>query len=153
MISETARYHGSFFVLLIEALSVPVTLTQLRDYGAGFYLLGGSVPLYVKHSTKRHGPWTFNFYQVHQELQDELFREYGECITCLVCGRDGVAGLRMKEMRQVLDHSFEEQECISVKRRLKTMYQVKGRDGALDKKVSRNSVFEKISIACENNRE
>lgn len=55
----------------------------------------------------------------------------------------------MFEFRQILDGNFEEQECVSVRRRLKTMYQVKGRDGQLDRRVSRRSVFEKLAESIE----
>jgi len=144
MISDTARYHGSFFSLLLEEATQGIEIVRLTDYGVGYYLLGGNVPVYLKHSTRRKGPWTFNFFRSHQEAQQALFEAYGECFTCMVCGRDGVAGLSMSEFRKVLDGNFEEQECVSVRRRLKTMYQIKGRDGELERRVGRRSVFEKI---------
>jgi len=149
MISDAARYHGSFFVLLLERLDRAVTIERLPDTGAGYYLLDGHVPVYLKLSTKRKGPWTFNFFRSHQELQQKFFLMYGECFTCMICGRDGVAGLNMGELRMVLDDDFEEQECISVRRRLKTMYHIKGRDGVLESRVSRRSIFDKLCLAIE----
>ncbi len=99
--------------------------------------------------TTGEGPWTFNFFRSHQEAQRELFLIYGECFTCMICGKDGVVGLSMADLRQVLDGNFDEQECISIRRRLKSMYQVKGRDGALEKRLSRRSVFEKLQMAIK----
>ena len=149
MISDTARYHGSFFALLFDVANRATEVTKLSDYGMGYYLLDGCVPIYLKHSTRRNGPWTFNFFRSHQEAQKALFETYGECFTCMVCGRDGVAGLSMYEFRQVLDRNFEEQECVSVRRRLKSMYQIKGRDGELERRVGRRTVFENILQATK----
>jgi len=149
MISDTARYHGSFFSLLFEEVSLGVKIERLADLGTGYYLLEGSVPVYLKHSTRRKGPWTFNFFRSHQEAQQTLFETFGECFTCMICGRDGVAGLSMVEFRHVLDGNFEEQECVSVRRRLKTMYQIKGRDGELARRIGRRSVFEKLIKSME----
>ena len=144
MISDTARYHGSFFSLLFDSLEVPVTIERIPNLGAGYYLLDRRVPVYLKLSTKRKGPWSFNFFRSHQEAQEELYKKYGECFTCLICGRDGVVGINMKELRKILDASFDEQECISVRRRLNSMYQIKGKDGALETRVGRRAIFDKL---------
>jgi hypothetical protein len=69
---------------------------------------------------------------------------YGECFTCLICGRDGVAGVNMKEFRQMLDGDFEEQESVTVRRQLNSLYQIKGRDGILESRVSRLAIFDKL---------
>ena len=144
MISESARYHGSFFALLLDRLSVPVSLRKIPNLGSGYYLINESIPVCLKFSSKRKGPWTFNFLRSHKEVQENLFQSYGELFICLICGKDGVAGLSMQELRKLLDDNFEEQGYISVRRRLRTMYQVTGRDGVLDSRVSRQSVFDKI---------
>lgn len=151
MISDTARYHGSFFILLFDRLAEGVTLRKLPGKGGGLYLINEITPIALKMTSKRVGPWTFNFMRSHQEAYEKLFQHYGEFFVCLVCGRDGIAGLSMQELRTVLDKNFEEQESVSVRRRLKTMYQVAGRDGVLEKRISRQSVFEKIkrSVARE----
>jgi hypothetical protein len=149
MISETARYHGSFFTRLFEEAMRGIEVVRLPEYGAGYYLLDSCVPIYLKHSTRRKGPWTFNYLRSQQEAQQVLFETYGECFTCMVCGRDGVAGLNMSEFRQVLDGYFEEQECVLVRRRLKSMYQIKGRDGELERRVGRRTVFESLLQATK----
>ncbi|WP_417830100.1 hypothetical protein [Thalassospira sp.] len=144
MISSTARAHGAFFVLLFDEMKKPVSVQKITEAGAGYYLLNGNVPVYLKLSTKRKGPWYFNFFHSHQLAQQKLFEQYGECFTCLVCGQDGIVGLSMGEFREVLDANFEEQECVAVRRKLKTMYEIRGRDGALSRRVSRGAVFEKL---------
>ncbi len=50
----------------------------------------------------------------------------------------------MEELRLLLDETFEEQGSVTVRRRLKTMYQVSGRDGVLDRRMSRQSIFDKL---------
>lgn len=144
MISDTARYHGSFFSVLFEAFDVPLTIEKLTDYGSGYFLVERRYPLYLKYSSNRRGPWSFNFYRSHQESLEKLFKIHGECFVCLICGKDGFVGLNMGDLRQVLDGNFEDQECISVRRRLNTMYHIKGRNGNLESKVSRRSIFEKL---------
>ena len=129
-----------------------ISVERIDELGAGYYLLDGCVPIYLKMSSKRKGPWTFNFFRSHQENQQTLFSKYGECFTCLICGKDGVAGLSMPELRQVLDGNFEEQECVSVRRKLKTMYNVKGRDGELNYRISRRSIFDKLEKAVKKAR-
>ena len=144
MISDTARYHGSFFTLLIDRLETPVSVSKVPKAGGGHYLINGRVPVGLKMSSKRKGPWVFNFLRSHQETHERIFNEYGTFLLGLICGRDGIAGLSMEELRTVLDNEFEEQKSISVRRRLKTMYQVTGRDGVLRGRVSRYAIFDKI---------
>ena len=110
MISDTARSHGAFFVLLFDEIEKPVSVEKISECGTGYYLLDSKVPVYLKLSSRRKGPWQFNFFQSHQLAQHDLFVKYGECFTCLVCGCDGIVGLSMREFREVLDTNFEEQE-------------------------------------------
>ncbi|MBL4786347.1 MAG: hypothetical protein JKY49_13060 [Cohaesibacteraceae bacterium] len=147
MITDTARSHGSLLILLLDQLDKPISIERLEYLGTGYYLIEQRIPVYLKMSSKRKGPWTFNFIRSHQENQEALYQKYGECFTCLICGRDGIAGLSMSELRQVLDGDFEEQECISVRRKLKAMYSIKGRDGELNNRVGRRSIFDKLQDA------
>lgn len=149
MTSTSDQLYGSFFIQLFNTLERPVSVEMLPKLGGGSYLLNNRIPVYLKHATARKGPWQFTFLRDHQEMQQLLFDDYGECFTCLVCGRDGVAGMNMSELRQVLDHHFEEQEVISVRRPRGTQYLVKGRDGTLERKVSRRAVFDKIRAALD----
>lgn len=147
MITETAKSHGSFFYLLFEQMDSSICIKRLGEFGSGYYLLNNKIPIYLKMSSKRKGPWTFNFIRHHQVNQQILSEKFGECFTCLVCGKDGVAGLSMSDLRVVLDGNFEEQESVSVRRKLKAMYNIKGRDGTLKNRVSRRSIFDKLRHA------
>ena len=144
MISDTARFHGSFFVLLFECLEEAISIERLPAFGAGYYLLAKRVPVYLKFSTKRKGPWTFNFVRAHQEAQQRLYAKFGECYTCMICGSDGVVGLSMGDFRKVLDADFGEQESVSVRRKLRSRYEIRGRDGILERRVARQAIFQQI---------
>ena len=91
MISDTSRYHGSFLALLLDRVGDPISLRRLRDAGSGYYLIDETVPICLKATAKRKGPWTFNFSRSHQEVLEALFRRYGTLVICLICGKDGVA--------------------------------------------------------------
>lgn len=149
MITDIAKFHGAFFVMLFEQFNEPVSVSKISEFGTAFYLINNQVPIYLKHSSKRKSPWAFNFFRQHQESQEQLFKTYGECFTCLICGKDGIVGLSMSELRKVLLTNLNDQGSISVQRRLKKMYYIKGRDGQLEKRVGRHFVFEKIQLALK----
>lgn len=142
MITDASRYYGCVLHSITEQPGKHVGVQRIFDDFSGFYLVNQGLPVYIKYSTSRKGPWSFNFLLSHQERQKSLFETYGECITAFVCGRDGIAALPYTELRKVLDDNFETQEGVSIRRRLNEMYQVKGRNGKLDHKISRNSLSE-----------
>ncbi|NTG87694.1 hypothetical protein G6L15_16195 [Agrobacterium rhizogenes] len=142
MISDASRYYGSVLHHIIERSEETIEIQRLLGDMPGFYLLNGKLPIYIKYSTTRVGPWSFNFHISHQERQKEIFDMYGDCITAFVCARDGIVALRYSELKKVLDDEFEAQEAITIRRRHNQMYEVKGRNGVLDRKVSRSSLSE-----------
>lgn len=142
MISDASRYYGCVLHQLIDQSDQKVTIECLDSNIPGCYLVNGKLPFYIKYSTSRRGPWSFNFHMSHQELQKNLYDTYRECITAFVCGRDGIAALPYIELQKILDESFELQEGVSIRRGHNQMYQIKGRNGALDRKVSRSSLSE-----------
>lgn len=144
MIPDTARYHGSFFTLLLDNLDEPASFKKLQDMGSGYYLVNEKLPIALKATSKRQGPWIFNFLRNHQQSLSTLESKYGELFICLICGRDGVAGLNMREFRELLVENFQEQGIITVRRKLRTMYNVSGRGGELRHRIGRQDIFEKI---------
>lgn len=142
MIADASRYYGSVFCQIVDQAVRPMAMQRLGENIPGFYLINDAIPLYIKYSTSRLGPWSFTFQMTHKERQKQLFEQYAECITVFVCGKDGMAALLYSELRKVLDGHFELQEGVSIKRRHNHMYHIKGRNGALDRKVSRNSLSE-----------
>jgi hypothetical protein len=140
MISDAARYYGSALIRVIESCPGPISIDKVDQKSAGFFILNQRLPVYIKYSTQRRGPWLFTFHREHQQRQQHLFDIYSEIVTILVCGRDGIVALAYVDFRKLLDHVFEEQESISVRRQHNQMYTVSGRDGSLDRRVSRGSL-------------
>ncbi len=105
MISDASRYYGCFLHNVLEQFEGHVSVS--RDSGdlPGFYLIE-KLPFYVKYSTARVGPWTFNFQSSHQDRQRKIFEDHGECITAFVCGRDGIVAICYEDLRKILDTEF-----------------------------------------------
>lgn len=144
MITDANRYYGAVFSKVIDFSDGAVSMQRASADHAGFYIIRNDIPIYIKYSTSRRGPWTFNFFHKQQEFQESLYAKYGECITIFVCGKDGIAALRHDEYRKVLDHIFEGQEAVTIRRKHNEMYSVRGKDGALERKVSRSSLEEAL---------
>ena len=145
--TETARYHGAFFSLLLDKVEVPVVLRKIRGKGSGFFLVNEAIAVCLKWSSKRTGPWTFNFNTVHQRTLRDLRRNHGEVFVCFICGRDGVVGLSIDDLAQVLVIGSEDQQWVSVRRRLGSMYEIGGPDGKYRSRVGRQTVFERLAHA------
>lgn len=141
MLPDYGRYYGSALTHIVDQYGKAVSIEKLSVGVQGFYLLNGKSPLYIKFSRSRKGPWAFNFRRDHQTEYQQLVKTYGDCITALVCGKDGIVALNDGQMRQILDQDFEEQESVSVRRKLNHMYSVKGSNGELSQKVSRDSLM------------
>lgn len=147
MISDADRYYGSVFSRIIDCMPVAVRIEKVIDGAPGFYIVNTRTPLLIKYSTSRFSPWQFNFHEEHQMQQQKLYELYGECVVAFCCGKDGVAAISHKDFRKVLDDNFEEQEAVTLRRRRKEMYRISGRDGVLDRKVSRSSLVEILQTA------
>ncbi|MEZ5548078.1 MAG: hypothetical protein R3E74_09935 [Pseudomonadales bacterium] len=117
-----------------------IRIKNISETFTGFYLINARLPVYIKYSTSRKGPWVFNFQKAHQEYQQHLFQQFDECITAFVCGKDGIAALTHESMRNVLDDAFDHQESVTIRRKHNEMYRVRGKDGVLEKRVSRSSL-------------
>ena len=89
MITDSARYYGAVFSFVIDNWSGSVAIRKAFDDIAGLYIINEVMPLFIKYSTRRRGPWSFTFQRDHQERQKFLSDVHGECIIALVCGRDG----------------------------------------------------------------
>lgn len=146
MLPDYGRYYGSVLTHIVDQYGAAVSIEKLSVGVQGFYLLNGKTPLYVKFSRSRKGPWSFNFRRDHQTEYRRLVKTYGDCITALVCGKDGIVALNDAQIRQILDQEFEEQESVSVRRKLNHMYSVRGANGELSQKVSRDSLMSHLGI-------
>lgn len=144
MISDNDRYFGTALSLILNGEMQPVTFRRAYSDIQGVYILQESLPLYIKYSKHLTSPWTFNFHYKHQKLYQLLVDNFGDCISAFVCGTDGVVALDHELLRQVLDNYFEEQESVTIRRKRREMYSVKGRDGELNKKIGRSSLNDMI---------
>jgi hypothetical protein len=140
MISEASRYYGAVLAYMIDELEGSTQIQRAYPNCPGFYVLNELVPIYIKYATRRHGPWTFSFQKDHQERHKNLFENYGHSVIAFVCGGDGIVALDYEELRNVLNDNFEQQKAISIRRKLNHMYGIKGRDGELERKISRKSL-------------
>lgn len=139
MLPDYNRYHGCVFMQLLERRPA-ITVEKISADAQGVYLLEKSIPLYVKFSRSRRGPWAFTFQAEHQVRCDELSKQFGTVITALVCGTDGIVALDHKELRSVLDDQVDDQEGVTIRRKLGHMYSVAGKNGKLARKVGRDSL-------------
>ena len=72
----------------------------------------------------------------YKNEQEELeYLRIQTAFLILVCGNDGIACLNFDQIKEVLDNNFEDVEWISVSRRFRKEYTVKGTDGKLSKKI------------------
>jgi hypothetical protein len=149
MLPDYGRYYGSVLTHLVDQSGKAISIEKLSVGVQGFYLLNGKSPLYIKFSRSRKGPWSFNFRHDHQVQYRLLVQTYGDCITALVCGNDGIVALNDLQMRQILDQDFDEQESVSVRRKLNHMYSVSGSNGELSQKLSRDSLMSHLGDYAE----
>lgn len=138
MVREFELYHGVVFLRLAEMSHSPLQIWRHACPSNGAYILSGvgsMAGLYIKYSTKRMSPWRFSFTAPHQSEINDLKANCGEVFVALVCGQDGVVVLNFQELKQILDHNFEESEWVSVQRGRRQMFSVRGTDGELDFKI------------------
>jgi len=149
MLPDYSRYYGSALIHIVDQYGKPISITKLQVGYQGFYLINDRAPIYIKFSRSRKGPWGFNFHRDHQLQYRLLVEKYKDCITALICGNDGIVALTDFQVRQILDDDVEKQESVSVRRKLNHMYSVKGSNGELSQKVSRDSLMSNLATLLE----
>lgn len=144
MLNDSDRYYGAVLKFVIEQRVGGQLIKRISGTSAGFYLIGRNLPVYIKYSTSRRGPWQFTFQKSHLNIQQRLYNQFGECITAFVCAKDGIAALGYVHFGGILDGDFDEQESITIRRRHREMYRISGRNGVYERKVARNSLAQLI---------
>lgn len=140
MIGESSRYYGAVLAYLVDQLDGVLSIQRAFPDAAGFYVVNEKMPIYVKYSTSRRGPWTFNFQPDHLRRCSKLLDIFGQCIVAFVCGGDGIVALDMTELGSVISTDLGQQNAVSIRRKLNHMYSIKGSCGELDRKLSRSSL-------------
>ena len=153
-INTQEKMHGAAILRLIGALSkeLPSANFSLKTGASqSAYIIEGIVPktlgkgrragagLFIKVSNKRLSPWRYSFHRDHQDEILQMKSTRGEAFIALIAGDDGIAAFDFGILKQVLDEHHEEQEWVSVTRKPRENYRVKGNDGALTKSLPGNS--------------
>ncbi len=149
MIGELEQYHGAALARLIRAGSaVPVTVRAHGNHRSA-YALDETVALYVKYSTSRLSPWSFQFARAHRNAVEDLTGEFDETFVTLVCGLDGVACLDLKQYRQLVSSDDASVEWIKVTRRARQKYSVTGSKRRQALKVGNSEYPAKVFASIE----
>lgn len=167
-IGQEEKLHGVAILRLLEEISevFPEARFALETgHGRSSYVLKGrllrekrhllvsktakaiefSTGLFVKTSTKRMSPWRYNFTRDQQDEIAELEKNHKQIFVVFVNGDDGIACLNFEKFRQILDARHEDQEWVSISRKPRETYRIKGNDGVLATPLPSNSFPKVIS--------
>lgn len=90
MIGEKEAAHGAALARLIQNAGSAVTIESWSTVSRSAYVVNDRVGLYMKYSTKRLSPWTFEFAPEHALELDGLRQVVDTVWLVLVCGPVGV---------------------------------------------------------------
>jgi hypothetical protein len=151
-ITNSEKYYGTVILRLISHLGVKLPKVKFSisggDSNSAFIIEGNSpsligkgsystAGLFIKISNKRLSPWRYTFLKRHQDEIAQLHKRFGQVFIAFVCGDDGIACVDFDELKSILDEHHEEQEWVSVSRKLNQNYRMKGNDGTYLKSLSR----------------
>jgi hypothetical protein len=142
MISDTERYHGYVFSLIVRSENY-INIKKYPSSSNASFVVNG-VGLFIKYSTKRMSPWSFTFLREHQDEIQSMVNNLNEVVVALICGDDGVASLNYSELKTVLDKEHKQSERISISRPPRGKYKIKGTDGSLKNRIGINEFPGKI---------
>ena len=155
-INDQDIYQGVVFLKAlrqVEELSNDLNYKIRSGTSKNSFLIEGektrTVGIYVKYTKKPRSPWSFSFIQEHQEEIEVLAEVCNEVLITFVCHYDGIVCLTYKELKEVLDETFEESERVSIRRKARGNYWVKGRDGRMEASITRNDLGKKIMEALD----
>lgn len=133
MIKDFEFYHGVVIRELVTASSpTPVTLSVEDRHGrVNAFNVNGRVGLFIKHSSKRLGPWQFTFDDDGCDEIEWLAERLDHVWIALVCGHDGFLCLTHAEFLVANGPSKEATSFIRVDRDKRTMYRVNGSSGSI----------------------
>jgi hypothetical protein len=153
-INEEVKSHGYVMLQIWEALSSKVPNANFNistGDSRSAYILSANVPailgkgkktsagVFVKISNKRASPWRYSFIKEHQDEILQMKEQHDEVFVAFVNGTDGVACLDFDGLKQILDEHHEEQEWVSVSRKLRENYRVAGNDGKYERPLPKNN--------------
>lgn len=138
MITESETCIGIVLARIVTRVKAPILLSPLPSLGTSFFRFGERGGLYVKYCQNRMSPWSFTFTADQKARLAELSDECANVVIALVCGDDGVVGLSLGDVWEVIGdpRMNQEQATISVGRKIHQQYSVNGSIGRLGRKVS-----------------
>lgn len=144
MIREQELYHGVALLRLVRECSDSLHIARWPDVGGSAYVVNNTAGLLIKYSTKRLSPWGFTFTPEQLEGLIALKNATKGVVVALVCQRDGIVGLTFEETSQLISMSSDRQVGISVSRRRRELYAVRGTLGGIDGKISEREYVRKV---------
>lgn len=144
MIRDFEFFHGVVFSRLFHATETTVTVRRCKGLSNSAYVINGNTGLYIKYSASRLTPWQFCFNKAHLNEVLLMKRKLNHIAVALVCGEDGMAVLTFNEFINVLGEIFQDAGWITVSRRKREKYCVKGSAADLKYKVADSEGVTKI---------
>ncbi len=142
MITESEIYTGVVLARLAVRLERPFLIANLPELGSSYFRLGKRAGLHIKYCQNRLSPWTFTFTKDQKIKLADLSNVCANVVVALVCERNGVAALSLGDVWSIIQtpEENEAQASISVSRRPRQQYTVKGSSGSLERKVADNEL-------------
>jgi hypothetical protein len=128
MIDKQEFYHGAAILRVVS----DARCESICKADGGF-LVNDQVFVYLKYRTKSRTPWSFPFATEETVQMNASESKYSKVVVGLICGGDGVCGLRWPPVRGLL---ADQAGWISCARRFNEQYGVSGSAGTLRRKVS-----------------
>ena len=142
MIDKLEFYHGAAIVRIVE----DARCRTIRKHDSG-YIVNDDRLLILKYTTKAQSPWRFTVSLEDQARISEAAGHFVLCVLGLVCGGDGVCGIRWDQLNILLG---EGAGWLAAKRVFNGCYAVTGSRGSLEKKVALNQwpgiLFQEVGV-------
>lgn len=133
MIKDFEFYHGVVIRELVTSASPDSVTVSVEDRHGRLnaFNINGRAGLYIKHSSKRLGPWQFTFDRDGCDEIEWLAERLGEVWIALVCGHDGFLCLTRAEFLVANRPEEKATAFIRVDRDKRSMYHVNGTSGSI----------------------
>lgn len=126
MIGERETYHGIALARLIQDSNRTFSIATWPSIARSAYVVDGTTALYIKYSTKRLAPWSFEFSSVHAAELDQLSSEFENLWIVLVCGPVGVAAESWKKAGSVIAPRSDDSFSLTVRWRPNHRFRLSG---------------------------
>ncbi len=144
MSHEFEFYHGIALCRIIHN-NLHTAIRLYSEKGNSSYVVNDNIGIFIKYSAYRMSPWHFTFTKKHCEELFEMIQTLKSVFLVLVCKNDGIVCLNVEEIRNLLDNVLAKPQGISVSRKPREKFRVKGgRDDKLKFNIADNEFPSKI---------